>query len=94
MKRNWNAPYKLLLVLMFFFIKSHAQELIIDGNMEGYNGLSNFEYKGGGYTTLSDPLLGNSVPGNNAVTNNPKNFNTGFLAVADHTIGKIGRAHV
>lgn len=74
---------------MFFFIKSHAQELIIDGNMEGYNGLSNFEYKGGGYTTLSDPLSGNSVPGNNAVTNNPKNFNTGFLAVADHTIGMV-----
>ncbi len=89
MKRNWNAPYKLILVLMFLFVKGYTQELIIDGNMEGYNGLSNFEYKGGGYTTLSDPLLGNSIPGNNAVTNNPKNFNTGFLAVADHTIGMV-----
>lgn len=88
MKRNLNTPYKLILVLMFLFIKTYSQELIIDGNMEGYSGLSNFEYTGGGYTTLTT-LTGNSAAGNNAVTNNPKNFNINFLPVADHSFGII-----
>ena len=89
MKRNLNTPHILILVLMFLFVKGYSQELIIDGNMEAYSGLSNFEYTGGGYTTLSDPLSGSSVAGNNAVTNNPKKFNTNFLSVADHSLGII-----
>lgn len=87
MTRNLNTPYKLVLVLLFLFAKGYSQDLIIDGAMEAYSSSSNFEYSGGGYSTLSNPLPGNSVAGNNAVTNNPNKFNTAFLDVTDHTIG-------
>lgn len=87
MTRNLNTPYKLVLVLLFLFAKGHSQDLIIGGDMEAYGSSSNFEYSVGGYSTLSNPLPGNSVAGNNAVTNNPNKFNATFLDVADHTIG-------
>lgn len=55
--------------------------------MEYYANYSNFEYIGGGYTTLTAPYSGTSVPGQNASCSNPKTFNNSFISSADHSSG-------
>lgn len=55
--------------------------------MEYYGSYSNFEYAGGGYTTLSSPFSGVSTPGQNASCTNPIHFNTSFISSTDHSSG-------
>ena len=83
-KSNSNAFY-VLLFFLFVIANGYSQELLVDGNMEHYSAGSSFEFDSGGYTTLFPPLLGISIPGNNAQTDNPVNFNSGFLSVDDHS---------
>lgn len=59
-------------------------DIIINGNMDYYGGYANFEYMGGGYSTLNSPLSGISAPGQNANTTNPNLFNTSFISSSDH----------
>lgn len=87
-KKNIKLFYYIAFLITFFSNKLYSQEeIIINGDMEYYGNYSNFEYVGGGYTTLSSPFSGISTPGQNASCLNPNLFNTSFISSADHTSG-------
>ncbi|UPT71162.1 MAG: hypothetical protein M0D53_01745 [Flavobacterium sp. JAD_PAG50586_2] len=80
---------KILLLLSLLFINyTNSQNLIANPGFElGSSGVG-FVTNGAGYTQLTAPYTGTSVPGNFAVVNNPKLINTtNYISEGDHTTG-------
>src|SRR6478672_7758446 len=63
-----------------------AQNLLVNGDFEsGGNGVG-FNINGAGYTEITAPFSGNTVPGNYAFTTNPQPMNTAnFISCGDNT---------
>lgn len=84
----WRTLLIFLLLYNNGYSQEEIQELIVNGNM-GTTSLTNYDYSVGGYVTFGFPFSGNSVPGSNANTWNPVNFNSSFLPIKDHNDGGL-----
>ncbi len=69
-----------------------AQNLLVNGDFESGGNNVGFNINGSGYTEITAPFSGNTVPGNFAFTTNPQPMNTAnFISCGDHTsnLGKM-----
>ncbi len=73
----------------FISIQAWGQNFIYNGHFEFGGVGTGFNVPGQGYTNLIPPYLGNTQPGDFAITNDPQPLNTGnFLLFSDHTSGQ------
>lgn len=73
----------------FISIQVWGQNFIYNGHFEFGGVGTGFNVPGQGYTNLIPPYLGNTQPGDFAITNDPQPLNTGnFLLFSDHTSGQ------
>ncbi len=78
----------MILISFFYSLNFFSQNLIRNGDFEeGGSGIG-FVVKGSGYTPLTAPFSGTTVPGNYGFTTNPQLMNTtDFIVSGDHTSG-------
>ena len=85
---SFKLSFFMILVTLFYSVDFFSQNLIRNGDFEeGGSGIG-FVVKGSGYTPLTAPFSGTTVPGNYGFTTNPQLMNTtDFIAGGDHTSG-------
>jgi hypothetical protein len=81
---SFKLSFFMILVTLFYSVDFFSQNLIRNGDFEeGGSGIG-FVVKGSGYTPLTAPFSGTTVPGNYGFTTNPQLMNTtDFIAGGD-----------
>ena len=86
---HFSKFYSISLLLMILISTNIiSQNLLLNGDFENGGSGFGFNVNGAGYTLLTPPFTGSTVPGNYAFVNNPQILNNDFfIAGGDHTTG-------